>query len=79
MTGLDDEQLTDLMARVHGLCGGKFISAGRPSALCLFRSVAMVVCLIRKNVTQDFAGAIFGVKNVTQDFACGVPERRKRC
>jgi hypothetical protein len=45
MTGLDDEQLTDLVARIHGLCGDKFISAGRPLALGLFRSVAMVVCL----------------------------------
>ena len=60
MTGLDDEQLTDLVARIHGLCGDKFISAGRPLALGLFRSVALVVCLIRKNVTQDFAGRCSG-------------------
>jgi hypothetical protein len=65
MTGLDDEQLTDLVARIHGLCGDKFISAGRPLALGLFRSVALVVCLIRKNVTQDFAGAVFGVSQAT--------------
>ncbi len=31
----------------------------------LFRSVAMVVTLMRKNVTQDFAGAIFGVSQST--------------
>ena len=65
MTGLDDGQLTNLVARVHGLCGDKFISAGRPLALGLFRSVALVVCLIRKNVTQDFAGAVFGVSQAT--------------
>jgi hypothetical protein len=65
MTGLDDEQLTDLVARIHGLCGDKFVSAGRPLALGLFRSVALVVCLIRKNVTQDFAGAVFGVSQAT--------------
>src|SRR3954453_4047884 len=65
MTGLDDKQLTDLGARIHGLCGDKFISAGRPLALGLFRSVALVVCLIRKNVTQDFAGAVFGVSQAT--------------
>src|SRR3954451_5500583 len=65
MTGLDDGQLTNLVARVHGLCGDKFISAGRPLALGLFRSVALVVCLIRKNVTQAFAGAIFGVSQAT--------------
>jgi hypothetical protein len=31
----------------------------------LFRSVALVVCLIRKNVTQDFARAVFGVSQAT--------------
>jgi hypothetical protein len=65
MTGLSDEQLTDLVARVHGLCGEKFVSAGRPLALGLVPSVVMVVCLIRKNVTQDFAGAVFGVSQAT--------------
>ncbi len=65
MTGLDDRQLTDLVVRVHARCGGKFVSAGRPVALGLFRSVAMVVTLMRKNVTQDFAGAIFGVSQST--------------
>jgi DDE superfamily endonuclease len=65
MTGLNDEQLTDLVARLHELCGDKFVSAGRPLALGLFRSVALVVCLMRKNVTQDFAGAVFGVSQAT--------------
>jgi len=65
MTGLNDEQLTDLVALLDKLCGDKFVSAGRPLALGLFRSVAMVVCLIRKNVTQDFAGAVFGVSQAT--------------
>jgi hypothetical protein len=65
MTGLNNEQLTDLVARLHELCGDKFVSAGRPPALGLFRSVALVVCLLRKNVTQEFAGAIFGVSQAT--------------
>src|SRR3954452_18818124 len=65
MTGLNDEQLTDLVARLHELCGDKFVSAGPPLALGLFRSVALVVCLMRKNVTQDFAGAVFGVCQAT--------------
>jgi len=65
MTGLNNEQLTDLVARLHALCGDKFVSAGRPIALGLFRSVALVVCLMRKNVTQEFAGAIFGVSQAT--------------
>ena len=70
MTGLNDGQLTDLVARIHGLCGDQFISAGRPLALGLFRSVALVVCLMRKNVTQDFAGAVFGVSQATVSRHC---------
>ena len=33
--------------------------------ILLVPSVVMVVCLIRKNVTQDFAGAVFGVSQAT--------------
>ena len=65
MTGLTDEQLTELVARIHTACGGEFTSRGRPYVLGLFRSVAMVVSLMRKNVTQEFAGAIFGVSQST--------------
>ena len=65
MTGLRGEQLTELVARVHTACGGEFVSRGRPYALGLFGSVALVVCLMRKNITQEFAGAIFGVSQAT--------------
>ena len=70
MTGLNNEQLTDLVARLHERCGDKFVSAGPPLALGLFRSVALVVCLMRKNVTQDFAGAVFGVSQATVSRRC---------
>ena len=59
------------MARLHELCGDKFVSAGPPLALGLFRSVALVVCLKRKNVTQDFAGAVFGVSQATRQSPLG--------
>jgi hypothetical protein len=65
MTGLDDGQLTELVARVHALRGGEFVSRGRPYVLGLFRSVALVVALLRKNLTQDLAGAVFGVSQST--------------
>ena len=64
MTGLTEGQLTELTAGVHEIVGG-LTSAGRPYALGLFRSVAMVVALMRKNITQEFAGAIFGVSQPT--------------
>jgi hypothetical protein len=35
------------------------------AALGLFRSVALVVCLMRTDVTQGFAGAVFGVGRVS--------------
>ena len=65
MTGLRSEQLTELASRVHADHGGEFTSRGRRYALGLFGSVAMVVCLMRKNITQAFAGAIFGVSQPT--------------
>ncbi len=65
MTGLSGGQLTELVARVHATLDGEFASRGRPYALGLFRSVALVVCLLRKNITQEFAGAIFGVSQPT--------------
>jgi DDE superfamily endonuclease len=64
ITGLTDGQLTELVARVQPIVGG-LVSTGRPYALGLFRSVAMVVALMRKNVTQEFTGAIFGVSQAT--------------
>ncbi|MBE1604803.1 transposase family protein [Actinopolymorpha pittospori] len=64
MTGLTDGQLTELAGRVHTLIGDLH-SRGRPYALGLYRSIAMVVSLMRKNITQDFAGAIFGVSQPT--------------
>lgn len=63
-TGLTDGQLTELTARVGEIID-PLVSAGRPYALGLFRSVAMVVALMRTNITQEFAGAIFGVSQPT--------------
>src|ERR671916_294007 len=65
MTGLNHEQLTELVTRVHAVRGGGFSSRGRPYALGLFGSVALVMCVMRKNITQAFAAAIFGVSQST--------------
>jgi hypothetical protein len=64
MTGLDREQLTELTARVHARLGG-WTSNGRPFTLGLFGSVALVVALLRENLTQSVAGAVFGVSQPT--------------
>jgi len=44
---------------------GEFTLRGRPYVLGLYRSVAMVLALMLKNITQEFAGAIFGVSQPT--------------
>jgi len=59
ITGLTDGQLAELAARVHARVGD-LRSGGRPYALGPFRSVAMVVALMRNNVTQELAGASSG-------------------
>jgi hypothetical protein len=64
ITGLTDGQLAELTARVQQIVGS-LSSDGRPYALGLFRSVALVVSLMRKNITQELAGAIFGVSQPT--------------
>lgn len=64
ITGLTAGQLTELTARVAEIVGD-LTSAGRPYVLGLFRSVALVVALLRKNATQDTLGAFFGVSQPT--------------
>jgi hypothetical protein len=64
ITGLTEEQLVELAARVHEVVGG-LSSGGRPYVLGLFKSVVMVVALMRRNLVQDVAGAFFGVSQPT--------------
>jgi len=65
LTGLRYEQLHQLSLRVLGRAGDVVRPGGRPAAIGLFRSVAMVVTLMRKNITQEVAGAVFGVSQAT--------------
>ena len=63
-TGLDHDQLRDLVARVHTHLGppGR---VGRSPALGLFRSVAIVLVLLRSNMTQATAADLVGVSQPT--------------
>ncbi len=65
ITGLTRGQLAELSARVAPVIGDVAAPGGRPAAIGLFRSVAMVVALMRKNLTQDVAGAFFRVSQPT--------------
>jgi hypothetical protein len=64
ITGLTDEQLRELAVRVHDRVGG-LTSAGRQHCLGLYRSVALVVFLLRENPTQTVAAAVFGISQST--------------
>jgi Helix-turn-helix of DDE superfamily endonuclease len=65
LTGLSQGQRAMLVMRCRDLLGDVAKSGGRPPVIGLYRSLMLVVCLMRKNVTQEFAGAIFGVSQST--------------
>jgi DDE superfamily endonuclease len=65
LTGLSAGQRILLVSRCAESCGQVAKEGGRPPVLGLYRSVMMVVCLMRKNITQTMAGAIFGTSQST--------------
>src|SRR5215470_8094931 len=65
LTGLRYEQLHELAARILERSGDVARAGGRRAAVGLLGSVAMVVTLMRKNITQETVGAIFGVSQAT--------------
>jgi hypothetical protein len=65
MTGLRRGQLTELAARVAAATGDVVKPGGSPGVIGLYKSVAMVVTLMRTNITQEIAGDIFGCSQAT--------------
>jgi hypothetical protein len=65
MTGLRPGQLTELAARVAAGIGDVVKPGGAPAVTGLYKSVAMVVTLMRTNITQQIAGDIFGCSQAT--------------
>ena len=64
VTGLSKAQLAEPVARVHARVGG-YHSGGRGYCVGLYRSVALVVFLLRENPTQTVAAGVFGVSQST--------------
>jgi DDE superfamily endonuclease/Helix-turn-helix of DDE superfamily endonuclease len=64
ITGLDRQQLVEVAARVHAVLGPLW-TGGRPPAAGLYRSVVMVVFLLRQNATQQVVAELFGVSQST--------------
>lgn len=65
MCGLSRLQLEDLVAGVGRELHGLRIDAATLVSVGLYRSVAMVVALMRQNLTQQTAADIFGVSQAT--------------
>ncbi len=65
LTGLSHGQLAELACRITGRLGDVAKPGGAPAVIGLFKSVALVVTLMRKNLTQEVAGAVFGCSQPT--------------
>jgi hypothetical protein len=65
LTGLTSGQRLMLYGRCRELVGQLAKPGGRPPIIDLYRSITMVVCLMRTNNTQEFTGAVFGVSQST--------------
>lgn len=64
-TGLDSDQITELVSRIHQVRAGRPRGRGRPPALGLYRQVVLVLVLLRQNMTQAVAADLFGVSQPT--------------
>jgi hypothetical protein len=64
-TGLEADQIDELVCRVHEVLSGRSSQSGRPARLGLYRQVVLVLVLLRQNMTQTVAGDMFGVSQPT--------------
>lgn len=68
-TGLDHDQIRELVARIHQVlaCSGHPTGrrVGRPAVLGLYRSVLLTLVLLRQNLAQTVAADWFGVSQPT--------------
>jgi len=65
MTGLRPGQLTELAARAAAATGDAVKPGGGPAVTGPCKPAAMVVALMRTNLTQEVAGGIFGCSQAT--------------
>jgi transposase len=64
MTGLTDEQFSELYERVDELFEW-YSGVGRPPALSLREALIATLMYFRKNICQDFIGSLYGVSQST--------------
>ena len=65
MCGLSRMQLEELVVGVRGELAARGVDCRTLVSVGLYRSVAMVVALMRQNLTQHTAADIFGVSQAT--------------
>lgn len=64
-TGLDEDQILELVSRVRQVLDGRPRGLGRPPALGLYRRVVLALVLVRQNLTQAVAADMFGISQPT--------------
>ena len=64
-TGLDSQQIEELVARVRVHVGNAWKSSGRPRCLGLFKAVKMVLFILRRNLAQEAVAELFHVSQAT--------------
>ncbi|KOX17633.1 hypothetical protein ADK67_38155 [Saccharothrix sp. NRRL B-16348] len=64
-TGLDHDQIQELVSRIHQVLGPSHRRTGRPPVLGLYRSVLLTLVLLRQNLAQTVAADWFGVSQPT--------------
>ena len=63
-TGLDHDQIQELVTRIHQVTAGKS-GRGRRPTLGLYRRVVLTLVLLRQNLAQTVAADLFGVSQPT--------------
>lgn len=64
-TGLDHDQIQELVGRIHQVLGPSDRRPGRRPVLGLYRSVLLTLVLLRQNLAQTVAAEWFGVSQST--------------
>lgn len=64
-TGLDHDQIQELVSRIHQVLAPPDRPVGRPAVLGLYRSVLLTLVLLRQNLAQTVAADLFGVSQPT--------------
>lgn len=64
-TGLDDDQLLDLVARINDVIPDYRKANGRPRAVGLYKAVVIALALLRKNLTEEVAAELFCISQPT--------------